>query len=157
MSFMSQLLLVAALLLLVALWWTGARARETAVLAAKRYCGSHGLQLLDYTVALHRIKVARSRTGNACLQRRFRFEYTYSGAYRDVGFVTMLAQHCVDIEIPYLRDGDGNRVFPSPPQDRDALPGPVPAGDQPADSNPAGNDAAGSANAAATRSGHTLH
>ena len=105
-------LLVAALPTLgIAFWWTGARARELAVGHARLACRREGVQFLDQSVALARVRPARSARGTASLAREFSFEFTHRGEHRDVGRVLMNGPALVRVVFPYTRDEDGNRVF----------------------------------------------
>ena len=105
------LLAVAVPALAVALWWSGARARELAVGHARAACRREGVQFLDQTVALARVRPARSAAGGATLEREFAFEFTHRGEHRDVGRVLMRGPALVRVSFPYLRDEHGNRVF----------------------------------------------
>lgn len=95
----------------MALWWTGTKAKELAVDHARKLCVREGVQLLDYTVALKRMKIARSKSGSACFRRDYRFEFTAEGKYRDEGVVTLNGHTLVNVHLPYTRDENGNRVF----------------------------------------------
>lgn len=96
---------------ILALWWTGTRARELAVSHARRACTNASLQLLDQTVALKKIRSARDQTGGFCLRREYGFEFTQSGQHRDSGSVTMRGYRLVNVDLPFVRDNEGNRVF----------------------------------------------
>ena len=105
-------LLVAALPALgIAFWWTGARARELAVGHARLACRREGVQLLDQTVALARVRPARRAGGAMSLAREFSFEFTHRGEHRDVGRVLMNGPALVRVTFPYFRDENGDRVF----------------------------------------------
>jgi len=58
------------------------RARERASELCRTACQGRGLQLLDQTVALEHLAVARDPHGRLRLQRRYRFEFTEDGATR---------------------------------------------------------------------------
>ena len=108
---LTDLLLVAVPGALIALWWTGARARELAVGHARRACEARGLQFLDQSVALAGMRPERGGSGAVTLRRTYAFEYTGDGAHRDRGTVTMRGQTLVRVHIPWVRDRDGNRVW----------------------------------------------
>jgi len=103
------LLLLAAAVL--GFWWTGSRAKELAVGHARTLCNREAVQLLDYTVALQKVKMGRTASGNACLRREYRFEFTAEGNYRDQGSVALNGHALANVYLPYTRDADGNRVF----------------------------------------------
>ncbi len=108
--YLDVLLLGLAVAVLV-FWWTGSRAKELAVNHARTLCDREGVQLLDYTVALQKMRMTRNQTGNACVRREYKFEFTAEGAYRDEGSVTLNGHALANVYLPYTRDADGNRVF----------------------------------------------
>ncbi len=95
----------------IGLWWTGMRVKELAIEHVRRSCDREGVQLLDYTVVLRRLRPVRSSQGPMCLRREFSFDFTVHGAHRDQGSVTMLGQSLSRVRFPYTRDDEGNRVF----------------------------------------------
>lgn len=81
-----------ALLLLAAFawfWMDGLKARETALAAARRACDAEGLQLLDETVAVERLRPARDDGGRLVLRRDYVFEYSRDGFDRHRGTLTL--------------------------------------------------------------------
>lgn len=106
-----DLLLLAIPASLASLWWTGARARELAILHARKACQQRQLQFLDQTVALNRLRPARSPSGTSCFLREYSFEFTNEGQFRDTGLVTMLGHSLQRVYFPYLRDSEGNRIY----------------------------------------------
>ena len=77
------------LALLVWLWQDTQRARERAILMARRTCDAQHLQLLDGTVSLQRLRPGRCPSGRFCLRRTYVFEYSARGDDRQQGFVLM--------------------------------------------------------------------
>ena len=77
------------LALLVWLWQDTQRARERAILTARRTCDAQQVQLLDGTVFLRRLRPSRCDSGHFCLRRTFVFEYSTDGDNRRQGFVLM--------------------------------------------------------------------
>jgi len=61
--------------------------------------------------ALQKMSMGRSASGNACLRREYRFEFTAEGSYRDTGTVTLNGHALANVYLPYTRDEQGNRVF----------------------------------------------
>lgn len=106
-----DLLLIAIPASLVGLWWTGSRARELATAHARQACQHQQLQFLDQTVALSRLRPARSSTGSSCFKREYRFEFTSEGQFRDTATVTMLGHSLQNVYFPYIRDDEGNRIY----------------------------------------------
>lgn len=110
-NFFVNLLLLAAVAAVLSFWWTGSRAKELAVGHARGLCQRESVQLLDYTVALQKMSIARGASGNACLRRDYSFEFTAEGHHRDQGSVSLNGHTLAKVYLPYTRDADGNRVF----------------------------------------------
>ena len=86
---MSELLAVCLLAGLVWVWADSLRAREAAVAAARRACAGDGVQLLDDTVMLASLRIARDGGGAVVLWRVYRFEFSDTGNNRLAGAVTL--------------------------------------------------------------------
>lgn len=86
---MSILLLLLLLVLLVLFWQKNMAAREAAATAARDTCQHQSLQLLDGSVSLQRMALARDDSGRPVLKRVFQFSYSPEGASRQTGFVIM--------------------------------------------------------------------
>lgn len=106
-----DLLILAIPAALVGLWWTGSRAHELAIGHARQACDQQRLQFLDQSVALDRMRPARTTRGSSCFRRDYRFEFSSAGEYRDVGNVTMLGHRLLKVWFPYTRDNEGNRIY----------------------------------------------
>lgn len=85
----SEILAVTGLAGLAWLWVDSLRAREGAVDAARRACASDGVQLLDDTVMLASLHVARVGSGPLVLHRVYHFEFSDTGNNRLAGAVTL--------------------------------------------------------------------
>ncbi len=82
-----------ALLLLIAtgaLWYSSLNVRERAVSEARAVCAAEDLLLLDDTVSITRIGLARDSDGVLQLRRVYGFEYSDTGNDRSAGSVVML-------------------------------------------------------------------
>lgn len=77
------------------LWLDSLKAREAAVRAAREICAAEGLQLLDDTVSISGLKLARNDDGNLTLQRSYNFEYSDTGDNRLKGSVVMQGHRMV--------------------------------------------------------------
>ena len=77
------------------LWLDSLRAREVAVRAAREVCVAEGLQLLDWTVAITSLKLARNEGGRIQLQRAYDFEYSDTGNNRLKGSVVLRGHRVV--------------------------------------------------------------
>ena len=83
--------LTGLLLLGFAVWiWRDAmRARETANRVCMAACAELGAQLLDETVALHRLRIRREPGRGLRLLRIYAFEYSYTGHERRRGTIVL--------------------------------------------------------------------
>jgi hypothetical protein len=84
----------------LAIWFLAAReAAEHAREHARRLCRRHGVQLLDQTVALERVRLARTASGLR-LRRRYGFEFSPDGILRESGKVLMLGTELEGASLP---------------------------------------------------------
>ena len=67
------------------IWHDALKAREQAHALSRRVCAQAGVQLLDQTIALQRIGIARGADGWLHLRRRYRFEISTDGTDRQPG------------------------------------------------------------------------
>lgn len=74
--------------LLVWAWMDALRARELAVNAGRELCRDAGVQLLDQTVSLKRVRIGR-RDGMPTLLRRYGFEVSLDGSDRHRGHLDL--------------------------------------------------------------------
>lgn len=95
---MDPLILILALLAaLVWYWWDGLSAREAGVAAAARTCAADGVQFLDDSVVLRRVRFDRDDHGRLRLRRTYGFEYSDTGDNRRTGQVELLGREVVDV------------------------------------------------------------
>lgn len=90
---MTESTTITLLLLLAAvawLWWDGLRAKEAAVRSARAACRRHGVQLLDETVHLNRMGLARDGRGQVRIRRYYRFEFSQDALSRYQGGMELL-------------------------------------------------------------------
>lgn len=85
-------------------WFDTLRAREAATRTAKVACEREGLQLLDDTVSLGSLGVARNTAGHVSFRRVYRFEFTEDGDTRRNGEVTMLGKRALGVALEPYRD-----------------------------------------------------
>jgi hypothetical protein len=88
-------ILVVLLVAIGWLWLTSLTVREAAVKGARSACESEALLLLDDTVAIAAIKLARDAEGHIRLQRTYDFEYSDTGDNRRKGSIVMLGAQVV--------------------------------------------------------------
>lgn len=110
-SFYWSILLLSIPVAGIGLWWSGMRAKETAVKLARQACKRESVQLLDQTVALKTQHPARDANGQFCWRREYQFEFTSHDAYRDRAKLEMLGLRAKNIVFPFQRDSEGNRIY----------------------------------------------
>ncbi len=96
---LSDLLLISVPIVVAALFWRAQGSRELALQAAQRHCNEMGVQWLDGSVALKRIKVARNARGRLCLSRSYLFEFSSTGDERYQGWVTLLGSRIQSVQL----------------------------------------------------------
>jgi hypothetical protein len=84
-----------ALAALAWLWLDSLKAREAGMHEARAACAGEGLQLLDDTVAIRSLRLARDDAGQLRLQRTYAFEFSDTGNDRRQGSVTLLGHEVV--------------------------------------------------------------
>lgn len=85
-----DILLFAALIAVVAFWWTSSRSREKAVALSRNACERCQVQLLDGTVTLNKMRLQRNDRGHINIARWYTFEFSTSGIDRRQGLVGLL-------------------------------------------------------------------
>jgi hypothetical protein len=86
----AEWLLLASLGALAWFWWDSLHKRELAVSAARAVCERAGVQFLDDSVALSRMKLRRDGNQRARVYREFSFDYSSVGDDRQAGRVYLL-------------------------------------------------------------------
>jgi len=84
---------------IVAWWYHALRLRERAIAHARQLCERHGLQLLDDSVALHRLRMSW-RHGSLHVTREYRFDTSLGGNDRRAASITLLGDHIVSASVP---------------------------------------------------------
>lgn len=82
-----------------ALWYHGLKLREYAVACARDLCKQHGLQLLDESVALHRMRLERVH-GALHVLREYHFEISAGGNDRRAASIAMVNGRVVRSSLP---------------------------------------------------------
>ncbi|HET7931057.1 MAG TPA: DUF3301 domain-containing protein [Rhodanobacteraceae bacterium] len=117
------------LLFCVATAWTWhhvLRLRERAIRHARELCERHGLQLLDDTVALHRLH-ARWQRGKLRITREYRFDTSRGGDHRQGATLTAHGGHVVASSLPSLEPA----AVAVPVATSPFMPASLPGGDAP--------------------------
>ena len=120
MSTFTGIILIA---LALAFWVDSLRTREAAIRHCRNRCRERGLQLLDQTIALARIRL-RWTTQGLRFQRVYRFEYSEEGMERWDGHLTMLGARLQEFSLGLpsppaeeTTDGEGEAdEGPAPPR-----------------------------------------
>jgi hypothetical protein len=102
-----------ALILFLALAWFWAdsmRAREAALDIGRRSCTAEGVQFLDWTVSLRRMRLARDEEGRLRILRTYDFEFSESGDDRARGSVTLLGRNVQVLDLPVAAPAPSNVV-----------------------------------------------
>ena len=84
-----MLLAIALLALLAGFWHSSLAARELANRQAMETCASANVQMLDGTVAIHRLSLVRGGDAPLAWRRTYVFDYTEDGYSRKRGFVVL--------------------------------------------------------------------
>jgi len=86
---MTPLILLLVIFLIVWVWRIGQDSRDTAIRTARETCERQGLQFLDGTPSLQRIRPVFSRKTGPGLQRIYTFDYSSDGIGRKTGCIVM--------------------------------------------------------------------
>lgn len=105
------------LLVIVAAWvWLDAsRAREFAILHGHALCRDAGVQLLDQTVSLERLRLGL-RDGLPTFLRRYRFEVSLDGSDRHRGHLDLAGHRFEGGSLPVRNDGATPLLVDAPVQ-----------------------------------------
>jgi hypothetical protein len=96
----------------VAFWFQSAGAREQARSTCKAICRRLGIQLLDDTVGLNRLRPGRNEQGRVCLVREYTFEYSPDGGARFPGLIRIRGGRMV----LFMLEREGHREYLTPEQ-----------------------------------------
>ena len=102
-----ELLFIILLVSVSTLWFGTMRARDHARAAVTRLCKQHSLQLLDQSVALVRLRLARTNKGGLTLRRLFRFDFSETGNTREQGIIWMRGDQA---ELISIQHGDNETI-----------------------------------------------
>lgn len=94
-----EIISLALLCALAWLWYDSVHVRDISIRAAKSACAADGLQLLDDTVAIASLKLARDDDGRLLLRRAYNFDYSETGDNRRRGSVVMLGEKVLVVNV----------------------------------------------------------
>jgi len=101
MSNLHDMLVLLALGATIGVWLKLSTARERAVREARAQCLQHGLQLLDETVGLRRIRLRRVN-GERRVERCYDFEVSIDGHDRQPGRLWMIGSALSSLSLPLI-------------------------------------------------------
>lgn len=97
-----NLFLLLALIAAALYWWNASRGKEMARLFGRRACDREGIQFLDDTVVLSRVRIRRNANGQLVLRREYRFEFASDGGRRYEGHLVLLGHQLQQLSLePY--------------------------------------------------------
>ncbi|MEK7991929.1 MAG: DUF3301 domain-containing protein [Thiotrichaceae bacterium] len=86
-------------------WFDSLRILEIARTHSQRICAQYHLQLLDDSVSLTGIDLARNKLGRVVLQRNYRFEFHHQGEnVRAQGDLIMRGTQLIMMDVPDYMD-----------------------------------------------------
>lgn len=94
-----ELLILAGLFALLYFWWANTQSRETAIKLARAACARCGVQLLDETVTLQKLRPRRTAKGHMGIARWYTFEFSASGNDRKRGIVGLLGTQLLQMHL----------------------------------------------------------
>ncbi|MDR2874936.1 MAG: DUF3301 domain-containing protein [Methylobacillus sp.] len=103
--------LLAVIVIAAWVWLDGIKAREIAVETGQQAAEKYGLQFLDESVALTKLRVARDGRGHMQLKRTYGFEVSDTGANRLACSVTLLGKRVESVDMPPYRDNNVVRIY----------------------------------------------
>ena len=103
--------IILVLLLLAAIiwfWMESLNVREQAIQAAVLACRQIGVQLLDQTVSLDKLRPARSPQGRMTFRRTYSFEFSAAGVERRRGWAILLGRRLLQV---HLEEDENTLIF----------------------------------------------
>lgn len=80
-------------------WLDAMRSQEQARAAGRRACENAGVQFLDDSMAITRLRLKRVPHGSLAFWREYRFEFSVDGAGRHPGKVIMHGRRTVELAL----------------------------------------------------------
>ncbi len=106
---MAEIVLLALMIGLIGYWWNAVSAKEIARLAGKQKCAQLGVQFLDDTVMLSKIRFCRNDRGRLQFCRTYHFEFSSDWETRYKGRVLLAGERILAVEteayrVPYKEE-----------------------------------------------------
>lgn len=86
---------------LIYFWFDSIKSKENAMAYAAHACRDIKVQLLDQTVSLTQLKLARTKQGRLALQRTYQFDFSIHGNERREGRVMLKGHQVEQIQLDY--------------------------------------------------------
>lgn len=80
-------------------WFDSIKTKEIASHAAAKACSNIGVQFLDQTVSLEKLKRSRNKQGRLTFLRIYVFDFSIQGDQRFQGRAKMLGQRLIQIQL----------------------------------------------------------
>jgi hypothetical protein len=98
---MNTIIVLLIVIGLIYFWLDSVKSKENAMAYAAKACRDVEVQLLDQTVSLTTLKLARSKQGRLAFQRIYRFDFSIHGNERREGRVMLKGHHIEQIQLDY--------------------------------------------------------
>lgn len=108
---MGSLLPLFLVMFVIAVWYDAMRARERARVFSRDLCAEAGVQLLDQTVALRRLRLRRVPGQGLALWRCYGFELSTNGSDRLRGSLDLIGSELAAYDLPL----HATEAAPQPP------------------------------------------
>lgn len=92
--------------LVIWFWIDSMKVRESVLRHCKLACERIGVQLLDQTVVLRKLRLSRKQRGQVMIERHFTFEFSSEGEDRHTGVAVMQGNYLLSM---YLESYDSNK------------------------------------------------
>ncbi len=102
-SYLLNLSFIVIVSFVLLFWWNTLGIKQLAYQAARDHCEEQGVQLLDQSVMLKRVRLKRNNAGGLSLLRVFAFEFASTGDERYHGEVSSLGRVPVGVKLDVHR------------------------------------------------------
>ena len=98
---MNTIIVLLIIIGLIYFWLDSVKSKENAMAYAAKACRDIEVQLLDQTVSLATLKLARSKQGRLVFQRIYHFDFSIHGNERREGRVILKGHRIEQIQLDY--------------------------------------------------------
>ncbi len=96
---LTDLALVFLVITALGYWWHLMGIRNLALMLSKSHCKKLGLQLLDESLVMKKIRLKRADSGSIQVARVYGFEFTSTGSQRYSGEIALLGKSLLGFEL----------------------------------------------------------